>query len=288
MEDVVRTHWQTNARVTHTRLGTRVRFAVGVLFGLATQLLFLLTVCHLFAFLKGPIPARSGSLWWDVLLASQFALPHSWLLLPSTRKRLSRWIAAPFYGLVFCLATCASLFVTFSLWQTSDVRLWDVAPQGRWLIDVGYYGSWIALFYSLHLSGLGYQTGLTPWWYWVRGMSQPRRGFELRGAYRVMRHPIYASFLGLIWFTPTMTLDHAILTGLWTAYIFVGSSLKDARLAHYLGDSYRQYEARIPGFGISIRRAGGRQPPDGVRLRFVRGLTASGSPGNAHQPTTQI
>lgn len=245
MEEVLRVCWLPIARV---------RFLAGVLFGVATQLIFLLTVRELFAFLKGPIPARLGSLWWDVLLAAQFALPHSWLLLPSTRKRLSHWIAAPFYGLVFCLATCLSLFVTFAFWRTSSVIVWDVAAEWRWLIDAGYYGSWLALFYSLHLSGLGYQTGLTPWWYWVRGIPQPRRGFELRGAYRVMRHPIYASFLGLIWFTPTMTLDHAILTGLWTAYIFVGSSLKDARLAHYLGDSYRQYQTRIPGFGLRLKR----------------------------------
>ena len=229
-----------------------VRFAAGVLFGVATQILFLLTVRELFVFLKGPVAARSGSLWWDVLLAAQFALPHSWLLLPSTRKRLSRWIAPPFYGLVFCLATCASLLVTFAFWRTNPVVLWDVAAPSRWLIDVGFYGSWIALFYSLNLSGLGYQTGLTPWWCWVRGIPQPRRGFELRGVYRFMRHPVYASFLGLIWFTPMMTLDHAILTGLWTVYILVGSGLKDARLAHFMGDSYRQYQARIPAFGIWI------------------------------------
>lgn len=258
MEDVVQVRWPTSDGVGLTRAKnraqswTRVRFATGVLFGLATQATFLLTVWYLFAFLRGPISARSGSLWWDVLLAAQFALPHSWLLMPSTRKRLSRWIAAPFYGLVFCLATCASLFMTFAFWRTSAVVLWDVAPHARWLIDVGFFGSWVALFYSLHLSGLGYQTGLTPWWYWMRGKPQPRRGFELRGAYRFMRHPIYASFLGLIWFTPTMTLDHAILTGLWTVYILVGSHLKDERLAHFLGDSYRQYQARIPGFGVRL------------------------------------
>ena len=231
-----------------------LRYVAGVLFGVATQLLFLVTVWHLFAFLRGPIAARSGSLWWDVLLAIQFAVPHSWLLLPRTRKWLSKWVSPAFYGLLFCLATCGSLFVTFAFWRTSPVVLWDHAPSTRGLMDVGFFGSWVALFYSLHLSGMGHQTGLTQWWYWVRGVPQPRRGFELRGAYRVLRHPIYASFLGLIWFTPTMTLDHAILTGIWSAYIFVGAYFKDERLAFYLGDSYRQYQARIPAFGVWVTR----------------------------------
>ena len=38
--------------------------------------------------------------------------------------------------------------------------------------------SWVALFYSLSLRGLGYQTGLAPWWHWVRGRPLPPRSFE--------------------------------------------------------------------------------------------------------------
>ena len=276
MEDVIQTRWSANSHATNAQWRLRVRFAAGFLFGLATQAIFLVTVWFLFAFLKGPIAASPGSLWWDVLLATQFALPHSWLLMPSTRKKLSRRIAAPFYGLVFCLATCASLFVTFAFWRTSRIVLWDVASHSRWLVDIGFYGSWIALFYSLYLSGMGYQTGLTPWWYWVRGTPLPRRGFELIGAYRFMRHPIYASFLGLIWFTPTMTLDHAVLTGLWTAYILVGSHFKDERLAHFLGDSYRQYQKRVPGFGLRFPwSAAARRSPPTIAVVAMKCLASS-------------
>ena len=59
---------------------------------------------------------------------------------------------------------------------------------------------------------------------------------------------MYLSFLGLIWFTPVMTADHAVLTGIWTTYIFLGSCLKDRRLVFYLGRSYRQYQAAVPGY----------------------------------------
>jgi len=44
------------------------------------------------------------------------------------------------------------------------------------------------------------------------------------------------SFLGLIWFTTTMTLDHAVLTIIWTAYIYAGSYFKDKRMIHFVGD----------------------------------------------------
>ena len=64
----------------------------------------------------------------------------------------------------------------------------------------------------------------------------------------VAGHPVYLSFLGLIWFTPVMTADHAVLTGVWSSYIFVGSCLKDRRLLFYLGDGYRTYQAAVPGY----------------------------------------
>jgi methanethiol S-methyltransferase len=63
-----------------------------------------------------------------------------------------------------------------------------------------------------------------------------------------MRHPVYLSFLGLIWFAPTVTLDRALLIAVWTVYIFLGSYLKDRRLQYYLGPTYREYQARVPGY----------------------------------------
>ena len=54
----------------------------------------------------------------------------------------------------------------------------------------------------------------------ARAAAASKGVFEPRGAYLWMRHPVYLSFLGLIWFTPYMTIDRAVLTALWTVYIF--------------------------------------------------------------------
>lgn len=102
--------------------------------------------------------------------------------------------------------------------------------------------------FSLYLTGLGWQTGFTPWWRWVRGERPPGRPFVPRGVYRFLRHPVYLSFLGLVWFVPIVTLDRAVLIGIWTVSIAVGSVLKDRRLLFYLGDEYRRYQADVPGY----------------------------------------
>ncbi len=224
---------------------------LGTLFGLGTHVLFACTVWSLFWFLKGgrSSPAHPDGLWLDVLLAGQFALWHSGLLLPSVRRRLGAYVRDAFYGCLFCTVTCASLLLVFAGWEPGPV-LFRLEGGAATAIQGMFYLSWVALFYSLSLTGLGYQTGWTPWWAWFRGRKLPPRRFQPRGAYRWMRHPVYLSFLGLLWFTPVYTLDRLLLNLVWTAYIFVGSWLKDRRLLFYLGSTYREYLARVPGYPL--------------------------------------
>jgi protein-S-isoprenylcysteine O-methyltransferase Ste14 len=138
--------------------------------------------------------------------------------------------------------------VTILCWQPVGPVLWRWPAPVATLISWCFVGSWGALLYSLWLTGLGWQTGLTPWWHWVCRLPPPRGEFSERGAYRLLRHPVYLSFLGLVWFVPIVTLDRAVLIAVWSAYIFLGSMLKDRRLLHFLGEPYRDYQARVPGY----------------------------------------
>jgi len=226
-----------------------VRRTAGISVGVVTQATFLVTVWYLFWFLYGQsVRHASGSLWIDLWLAVQFCIPHSGLLLPAVRSRLERVIPSAFYGSVYCLVTCASLLGMFALWNRSPVVVWQFTGIAAIVVRGAFYASWVGLFYSLSLTGLGYQTGWTTWWHWLRRRPAPRREFHPRSLYRLLRHPVYLSFWGLIVFTPTVTLDRLLLIVVWTCYIAIGSVLKDRRLEFYLGDTYRAYAARVAGY----------------------------------------
>jgi len=233
----------------------RMRRAAGILFGVAAHLLFAFTVWHLVWFLKGPSITGGGQasvafgVVSDAILAGIFALPHSLLLLPSVRKRLlAAGIAGPLYGCFFCVVTCLMLLLAIFCWQPMTAIVWRwPAPLDR-CIAWAFVASWGALLYSLYLTGLGWQTGFTPWWRWVRGQRPPARPFVPQSVYRFLRHPVYLSFLGLVWFVPVVTLDRAVLIAVWTVYIFVGSVLKDRRLLFYVGDEYHRYQSLVPGY----------------------------------------
>ncbi|HWB00041.1 MAG TPA: hypothetical protein VG713_16190 [Pirellulales bacterium] len=225
------------------------RWLAGGAVGVAVHLLFAVTVCYLYRFLEGSPPQTNGSdAATNVLLALQFSVIHSVLLLPNVRRWFQRAIAPAFYGLFFCTITCITLLLTFACWQVSATCIWELDGVPGRVMSAAFIATWGALLYSLYLSGLGYQTGFTPWWYWLRGARLPTRKFNPRGAYRFLRHPVYLSFMGLLWFTPHMTTDRLVLSLVWSAYIFVGSWLKDARLLYFLGDQYREYQARVPGY----------------------------------------
>lgn len=262
-----------------------MRRILGISFGILTQLFFFLTAYHLFWFLYSTSTGTRGATWWSTmgprrwdtlvamtsncLLALQFAVPHSILLHPTTRRALTPWISQAFYGCMFCCVTCASLWWIFWCWQPSSYILWRAPPSAAIAINAAFLATWPLLIYSISLTGLGYQTGLTPWWHWVWKKPLPQRPFKVRSLYRCFRHPIYLSFLGLIWLTPTITLDRAILLCIWTIYVYIGSILKDRRLEYYLGQVYRDYATQIPGYpGIRYGLLGRRveQAPSSAQL----------------------
>ena len=224
-------------------------------FGICSHLLFGLTVVRLFPFLRGTFWPQGGSLSHlflggpegsgiavDAFLAIQFGVIHSVLLRPGVRERLRGLVPSAQYGCAFSAATCVSLLTTMEAWQPSRRLVWHLHGGAASAMTAGFLLSWLALVYSLSLTGLGYQTGWTPWWSWVRRRPVPRRAFAIRGAYRWLRHPVYLSFLGLVWLTPIMSLDRALLVLIWTGYLIIGSYFKDRRLAHYVGAEYREYQ----------------------------------------------
>jgi protein-S-isoprenylcysteine O-methyltransferase Ste14 len=230
--------------------------ALGAVLAVAAHLTLAVTVWYLFPFLMGGAAADSGEAapgwWWrDALLVLQFALPHSTMLYPPVRARLERYVPRPLYGCLFTLTTGVCLLVLIHGWRASPVTLWALDGWPKLAVNAAYVLSWAGMVYGLSLSGFGQQTGWTPFWRWFRGLPPARREFAVRGAFRVLRHPVYLSFLGQVWFTPIMTADRALLVGLLTAYVAVGSVLKDRRLTFYLGDVYRRYQARVPGYPLA-------------------------------------
>ena len=101
--------------------------------------------------------------------------------------------------------------------------------------------------------------GLRQVWFALRDKEMPEQKFVTPALYRIVRHPIYVGWLGIVWFTPTMTLTHLVFAVGATLYILVGIKLeeRDLEAAH---PEYSQYKRKVPGLIPSMHRRLRRTP----------------------------
>jgi protein-S-isoprenylcysteine O-methyltransferase Ste14 len=94
-------------------------------------------------------------------------------------------------------------------------------------------------------TGLFRQSGIEAWWNAVQDRPQNNK-LPIIGAYQLCRHPIYASFIAMIWTTPHMTMNHLMITAIWSVYILYGAYKKDQRLKR--NKFYQEYMSKIVAF----------------------------------------
>lgn len=95
--------------------------------------------------------------------------------------------------------------------------------------------------------------GLRQSYYALIGKEMPPLKFVTPTLYKIVRHPLYVGWLGIFWFTPTMTITHLVFAIVTTAYILVAIQLEEADLKA-MHPEYEQYKRKVPALIPSFRR----------------------------------
>ncbi len=181
----------------------------------------------------------------DLGLLAAFGFAHSLMARPAFKcwwlglvpKALERVV----YGLVSAL-----LLLSICLF-------WSPLPQTLWVVDSPALQA--LLYGTLAMGG-----GLILWSIWCVDLlhftglrqafgQQVEPPFALRGPYRWVRHPIQTGLMLVLWSTPMMSVGHALLATVLTAYSVLATLLLEERdLDHVLGAAYRRYRAEVPAF----------------------------------------
>ncbi|MBS0384507.1 MAG: isoprenylcysteine carboxylmethyltransferase family protein [Proteobacteria bacterium] len=245
------------------RAATRSPFSVlgmlGMLYGAACYLFFLVTFLYVIGFLadvpflpktvdraETVTPPLAAVLINGALLAL-FAVQHSVMARPAFKRAWTRIVPASLERSTYVLA--ATLAVVLLLWQWRPITdvVWSVTTPAAVvalyaLQALGWAVLLLATFLINHFELFGLRQVLAA----MRGRSVPEPEFRTPLLYKLVRHPLYLGFVIAFWAAPHMSVGHVLFAIGGTGYILVGIFFEERDLAALFGQKYREYQKRVP------------------------------------------
>jgi methanethiol S-methyltransferase len=234
---------------------------VGVfLYGLVSYAIFFATFCYAIGFVanaavpkaidSGPAGATLPSLIIDAALLLLFAAQHSVMARPAFKRWWRQIVPQAAEQSTFVLASSVALILLFWQWRPLPAVVWEASPPAaaRLLWAVSALG-WVTVLLGTFMISHAHLFGLAQVWARLRGEDLPEPQFQTRWLYRYVRHPLMLGFMVAFWATPRMTVGHLVFAVASTGYIIVATlAFEERDLAHYLGEPYRRYRAKVPAF----------------------------------------
>lgn len=198
-----------------------------------------------------PLPQ---SLLINVGLILLFGLQHSLMARPWFKRLLTAVLPAAVERSTYVLVSSALLLGVMLCWQPLGGVVWDIRdPVARALITAAYYSGWMFMIWSTFMMCHAELFGIRQAWFAFRKRPYEECEFRTPAAYRLIRHPIYAGWIVVLWAAPTMTLTHLVIAAGLTAYVAIGIGFEERDLVERHPD-YEQYRRKVPALLPSLRR----------------------------------
>jgi methanethiol S-methyltransferase len=229
---------------------------LGLIYAGLAYTTFLAVLVYTLGFLAGagtPTAVDKGPHWgWlaatltDLVLLSLFAIQHSVMARPWFKRAWTRLVPPSVERATYVLAASLALALLMWLWRPIRGSFWSISGSAAVLPDAGYALGWLVVVGSTFMINHFDLFGLRQAWLRARGMRYSSLPFTERGLYSLIRHPLMAGFLIVLWATPRMTTGHLLFAAVATAYILVGISFEERDLTRDLGATYASYRGRVP------------------------------------------
>ena len=236
-----------------------------LIYGVFAYLCFMATLVYAFLFLGNLFVARTidaaagiplgNALLVNTALLLVFALQHSGMARRRFKVRLARLLPPELVRSTYVIMSCVAMVLMMVLWQPMGGVVWRIDdPLARQMITIVYLLGWALMIWSSFLLDHFELFGLRQVWYRFQNRPQCRPPeFQTPAAYRLVRHPIYAGWVVVLWASPIMTVAHLVLALGLTAYVIYGIRLEEQDLQERLL-YYEQYRRKVPMLVPSWRK----------------------------------
>ena len=182
----------------------------------------------------------------NTLLLGLFAIQHSVMARQGFKRWWTRFVPASVERSTYVLIASLVLLLLYWQWRPIPDPVWAVEnPMGVAALQAIFWLGWGMALLSTFLVSHFELFGLSQVFARLRNRELPPPAFTTPFLYRLIRHPLYLSFLLAFWATPVMTVGHLLFAGATTAYIVIAIQLEERDLIQFFGDQYRRYRKEV-------------------------------------------
>jgi protein-S-isoprenylcysteine O-methyltransferase Ste14 len=184
-------------------------------------------------------------MFWLIFAIALWGIVHSLLASIGFKNYLRRTLGdrlMKFYRLFYNIFAVISILpVLYLMVVLPDRTLYQVPSPWSYLMRAGQVISLLLLFVAVLQTDVLSFVGLR------QLMEEEKKGdLVIDGLYRFVRHPLYTFGLGILWLSPTMTLNSFIVYAALTVYILIGIIFEERKLVREFGQEYSNYKSITP------------------------------------------
>jgi protein-S-isoprenylcysteine O-methyltransferase Ste14 len=196
-------------------------------------------------------------MFWLIFSIALWGIVHSLLASVGFKNYLRRTLGdhlMKFYRLFYNIFAVISILpVLYLMVVLPDRTLYQVGSPWSYLMRAGQVISVLLLFVAVLQTDVLSFVGLR------QLTDEEKRGdLVVNGLYRFVRHPLYTFSLGILWLSPTMTVNSFIVYAALTVYILIGIIFEERKLVREFGQEYADYKSITPML-IPGRKFGGNK-----------------------------
>ena len=236
--------------------GTRFSKFIAFLYGMASYLIFFVTILYAIGFVMGlvvpkgidtgSVSSMTEAIVVNLLLMSLFAVQHSVMARKGFKAWWTKYVPKPVERSTYVLTASLCLLLLFWQWRPIPAVVWQVDnPDLAAAVAMLSLGGWGLVFTSTFLINHFELFGVSQVANHLVDREVPAPKFRTPLLYKFVRHPIYLGFIIAFWAAPVMTVGHLMFAAVTTAYIMVGIWLEERDLIEMFGDQYREYKQRV-------------------------------------------
>jgi protein-S-isoprenylcysteine O-methyltransferase Ste14 len=196
-------------------------------------------------------------MFWLIFIIALWGVVHSWLASIRFKNYLRRTFGDNFmrmYRLLYNLFAVISILpVLYLMIVLPDKTLYHVPPPWNYLMRAGQVISLLFLFVAVLQTDVLSFVGLR------QLIEEEKKGdLVVNGLYRFVRHPLYTFSLGILWLSPSMTVNSFIVYAALTIYILIGIVFEERKLLREFGREYAAYKSMTPMLLPGIKFGGNK------------------------------